>query len=358
MSDYLIHPLKETQQEEALNLMRRIFEPSLHSIFFLHPQTTLVVTFEGKIVGGLNLDVYQVNAKIKMGYLGWLYIDEQHRGKGLAGRLIDEGLTFLREIGCTDAAGCVEGDNPASFRQLEQRGFAIRSLSFQLKRYRLGMLKVWSHASRFFDMGYFFWQVSLKEAHPISYPTNLHAFLRTALGNTLAFTLLVFGWNIPSWFSLPWAQASAPENLMFLFLIPSLTLSLRSLSMLLVARAYRLPVVYRGWDTAYLAAYLAPLLLGLPFPNPGNIYIKGSSWSPASQAKPLFAMGLASVCSLALLALLIPHPYVVILLILDTFFFPYPFCGFNASRMWKGKRALAILPTLITLVCCTLLLIY
>ena len=358
MSDYLIQPLAEGQQEEALQLMRRIFEPSLHSIFFLHPETTLVVRFEGKLVGGLNLDVYRVNTQVTMGYLGWLYIDEQHRGKGLAGRLIDEALIFLRDLGCTDAAGCVEGDNPASFRQLEQRGFAIRSLSFQLKRYRLGVAKVWSHASRFFDMGYFFWQSSLKEEQSTPYPTNLSAYVRTVLGNTLAFSLLVLGWNIPALLSLPWTQGKADSEPTLLLLIPMLALSVRTLSMLLVARIHKLPVVYRGWDTAYVAAYLAPLLLGIPFPNPGNLYIRGSDWSPKEQAKPLFAMGLASTVSLALLSLLVPHPYVVMLLLLDTFFSKYPFCGFNASRIWRGKRTLAILPALITLVCCTLLLVY
>jgi len=107
-----------------------------------------------------------------------------------------------------------------------------------------------------------------------------------------------------------------------------------------------------------VAAYLAPLVLGLPFPAPGNLYIKGSAWSPASHAKPLFAMGFASVCSLGLLTLLMPSPYVVILLLLDTFFFMYPFCGFNASRIWRGNRKLALLAVLITLVCCTLLLVY
>lgn len=358
MSDYHIQPLQEEQTEEALLLMRSIFEPSLHSIFFLHPKTTLVVSLDGAIVGGINLDVYEVNAQVKMGYLGWLYIDEQHRGKGLAGRLIDEALIFLRELGCTDAAGCVEGDNPASFRQLEMRGFAIRSLFFQIKRYKRGMAKVWSHASRFFDMGYFFWQTSLTDENKAMYPTNLTAFVRTALGNTLAFLVLVLGWNIPALFSLPWAQWTPVKELPLLLLVPTITLSVRTLSMLATAKAYKLDVVYRGWDTAYLAAYLAPLLLGFPFPAPGNLYIKGNAWSPASHANPLFAMGFASVCSLGLLTLLMPHPYVVILLLLDTFFFMYPFCGFNASRIWRRKRKLALLPVLITLVCCILLLVY
>lgn len=69
-------------------------------------------------------------------------------------------------------------------------------------------------------------------------------------------------------------------------------------------------------------------------------------------------MGFASVCSLGLLTLLLPSPYVVILLLLDTFLFMYPFCGFNASRIWRGNRKLALLAVLITLVCCTLLLVY
>ncbi len=115
MSTYTISVMKKEQESETKELMQRCFDKSLASIFFLYPDTTLVVLYEGRVVAGLNLDVYRVNRKVKMGYLGWLYTDEKHRGKGLAGKLISESLLFLKSLGCTDVAACVEVDYPASF---------------------------------------------------------------------------------------------------------------------------------------------------------------------------------------------------------------------------------------------------
>src|SRR5690606_26984807 len=61
MNEYRIALIETDQIEEAKHLMRSVFEPSLESIFYLHPESTLVALYENKVVAGINLDIYQVN---------------------------------------------------------------------------------------------------------------------------------------------------------------------------------------------------------------------------------------------------------------------------------------------------------
>ncbi|MFA6682242.1 MAG: GNAT family N-acetyltransferase, partial [Sphaerochaeta sp.] len=196
MSKYAIALIREEQIAETQSLMSRCFEAKLASIFYLHPKSTLVVTYQNKVVAGINLDVYQVNKCVKMGYIGWLYTDREHRGNALAGRLLDEAISFLRKEGCTSLCACVEGDNPASFKQLANRNFSILGLKDQVKLFKLGTAKVYHHASRFFDMGYFLWHKSLIGQNIKETKVGMKALLSTLLGNTLLFFFCLKGWNL------------------------------------------------------------------------------------------------------------------------------------------------------------------
>jgi len=357
MSTYTISAMKKEQESETKALMQRCFDKSLASIFFLHPDTTLVVLYDGRVVAGLNLDVYKVNKQVKMGYLGWLYTDEKHRGKGLAGKLISESLAFLKGLGCTDVAGCVEGDNPASFKQLQREGFSRLPLVAQIRRFRFGLFKVWKHASRFFDMGYFLWHLRLDGEKEMSYPENLPAWFGGVLANTVLFLPVLFGWNLLSVFHVSWMQLTR-ENTMLWLAIPFLSLLARTFPALVYAKVRKKSVVYRQWDTAYFTALLLPLLLGLPFPVPGNLYIQGSNWSLKTHAKDLARMSLISNTSLSLLFLLLPNPYTLFLLSLDTFFFFYPFCGFNSARIKRSGWNYKAFSIILTLACYAFLLVY
>ncbi len=357
MSTYTISIMKKEQESETKELMQRCFDKSLASIFFLHPDTTLVVLYEGRVVAGLNLDVYRVNDQVNMGYLGWLYTDEKHRGKGLAGKLISESLPFLKSLGCTDVAACVEGDNPASFKQLENEGFSRLPLVGQIRRFRFGLFRVWKHASRFFDMGYFMWHLHLSDATRQGYPENCKAFVLGAVANTLLFLPVLLGWNLLSLLNLSWMQVSHP-NKSLLVAIPLLSLLVRTVPSLVFAHARKIQLVYRQWDTAYFTALLLPFLAGLPFPVPGNLYIQGSNWSMKTHARSLARMSLVSNTSLALLFILLPNPYTLFLLTLDTFFFFYPFCGFNASRIMREGWNYRTYGIILTLACYAFLLVY
>ncbi len=354
MSAYSIALIRVDQIAEAQSLMSRCFEPKLASIFYLHPESTLVATYQNRVVAGINLDVYRVNRQVKMGYIGWLYTDDKHRGNGLAGRLLDEAISFLKGKGCTSLCACVEGDNPASFKQLAKRGFSILGLKDQLKLFRLGTAKVYHHASRFFDMGYFLWHKSLSGQDIKEANTGIQPLILILLGNTLLFYFCLKGWNLltlagfhpikATFSSLTTAQQAV------LLTIPSLLLATRTGAMGLLAklqkgkgkyrrneRKHERETVYRSWDTAWILAIILTVTIGVPFPVPGNLYIKGHSWNLEGEKAFLASMAIASQAAVALLTISIPHGMPLLfglaLLALDGFFFFYPFCGFNASRI-------------------------
>ena len=375
MSKYAIALIREEQIAETQSLMSRCFEAKLASIFYLHPKSTLVVTYQNKVVAGINLDVYQVNKCVKMGYIGWLYTDREHRGNALAGRLLDEAISFLRKEGCTSLCACVEGDNPASFKQLANRDFSILGLKDQLKLFKLGTAKVYHHASRFFDMGYFLWYKSLIGQNIKETKVGMKALLSTLLGNTLLFFFCLKGWNLLNLAGLHPLKSSFSvldlHQKIFLLALPSLFLLARTGAMFFLTKikqgketiqAKKNMVVYRGWDTAWILAIILTFSVGFPFPVPGNLYIKGIDWKLKEEQPLLSRMSIAGQIAVALVCLFaptgIPFLFGLALLTLDSFFFFYPFCGFNASRIKRMGAKTYGLSLAITLAVMLLLLVY
>jgi len=372
--------MRKEELPQVRALMERSFEPYLRPIFFIHPQSTLVaVDGDDTVVAGINLDIYGVrNGAVKIGYIGWLYTDAPCRGAGLGGRLIDAAIAFLGEQGCTDVGACIEGDNPSSFKQLSFRGFSILPLVGQIKRFGFGLLTVWRHASRFFDMGYFFWHKRLDapDRHGQGMKRETDGSLRPSqkkqavamAGTGLACSLL---W-ILALLRKGVAQNLSPLALIALAAFPLALLSWRSLAMRLTAKAEGFSAMFLPWDTAWLAGILLPVLTGWPFPVPGNWYVAGTGWRLEKERKHLGVIAVAGV--LASLSMTVAckflarapidtvwsgtpvrmlaglaFQYSATLLVLDLFFFFYPFCGFNGSRvrrlslpLWAALTVLSI----------------
>ncbi len=301
--------------EETKKLMNASFEKRYHSIFFLNEASTLIARIGERVVGGVNLDIFGT-----IGYIGWLYVDSQERGKGIAQALVNEATAFLFSQGCKEITACVEGDNYPSAKQLTSSGFSIMGPLQQLVHFRFKILQLNKRASRFFDMGYFLYVKTDKSNQRKEAATNLPALIGTIILNTIFLLPLLFNISLMKLVSYPNTVIA----------VPALVLLVRTLTMMLVARNRG---VYRPWDTAYLWGFLAPLLIGLPFPVPGNVYLKDK---PSKST--LKRMGLISNLSLVLIIFLLPswalRIYPITLLIFDTFFTWYPFEGFNAKRMW------------------------
>ncbi|AEV29663.1 acetyltransferase [Sphaerochaeta pleomorpha str. Grapes] len=354
---YTIRLLQDGEEPELLALMRATFEPSMEKIFYIHPASTLVAEYDGQLVAGINLDIYPVNKNTKMGYIGWLYTASSHRGNGLAGKLIEQALPFLKEQGCTDVCACVEGDNPSSFKQLVRQGFSILSLKEQVQLFRFGILKVYRHASRFFDMGYFLYHYCLADpSETLSEQTPAKAFALTLLGNTVLWVVCLKGWNLlhlvgmftgnPQWASGLTEGFNGPlvgGLPVVLLLVPPLFLIIRTLAMELSAKIQKIDLVYKGWDTAWITAFLSSFLIGFPFPVPGNLYIEGNDWDTKTMQPKLTMLARTSQLAIGIGCLFFADSfalrYPLTLLALDTLFFFYPFCGFNARRLHFGGPA-------------------
>lgn len=370
MSEYVTSLIREEQIEETKALMSRCFDAKYASIFYLHPESTLIVTHQGQVVAGINLDIYQVNKRVRMGYIGWLYTDENHRGNALAGKLLTEAISFLKGKGCTSLSACVEGDNPASFKQLAKEGFSILGLWQQLKLFKAGTVKVYHHASRFFDMGYFLWHKSLTEESFPEAREDLQALFTTLAAHTLLFFFCLKGWNLLTLVGLnpilPLFSTASTSQEGLMLATPSLFLLARTMAMFLMAKATgkkdRRELVYRGWDTAWITALALTLTVGFPFPAAGNLYIKGLNWNMKEEQHLLFRMAVAGQIAVFALCLLVPRGLPLLfgltLLIFDGLLFFYPFCGFNASRIKRmGTKTYALYLT-ITLAALAVLLVY
>ena len=347
-----IRKIRKDEVDEALCLMGRCFPKSYASIFFLYPESTFVAVSDGKIVGGINADVYK--AKVKVGYLGWLYVDEDHRGLRIGQNLLDYAISHLEDevdIIC----GCIEGDNPSSFKNLANRpGFSIMSLSKQFKVFGLRMFKVWKRASRFFDMGYFMWHKQRgKEEGPDSLsPTlekQLGSFFSSVFFNTLLFSLslLIRG-----------------KLTMSSTLIPFVILSLRTAFQAIVLKIRKVRPIYLSWDTSWLSSLLS-VLLPFYFPTPGGVYPRGKKWSLEKEKKTLAYAALASLMALvAALPLSLWNKNVIsfslFLLVSDSLLCFYPFCGFSASRIARmlDKKAKVLHIAIFTLLSLMVFLFY
>jgi GNAT superfamily N-acetyltransferase len=368
MAEMEIRLMHQSETAAIRALMEQTFEIYLRPIFYIHPESTLVAVAGERILGGINLDIYHIRGdKLRMGYLGWLYIAEDARGLGIGKQLVAAGLEFLSAAGCTEVAACVEGDNPSSFKQLAFQGFAPLSLGGQLKRFRFGLFKVWKHASRFFDFGYFLWHKKLavfpdevvsveKQKSAPMEPTRQEQGKN--LITTGLFSLAMWAAVILRNHLIPFlANPTVPVQFRLLWLFfPLIVLGIRTLAMWLFARKYRLPVVFAAWDTANVLGFLFPIVTGWPFVVPGNWYRRGTDWQLVKDSRTLgilafgttlveisLLMGTKIIIGLVLPATLwgmdtgsvtkILVRFLIILSIADTLLFFYPFCGFNASRI-------------------------
>jgi len=345
--------MQEDETPEVSALMTASFPKSYRRIFFIKPEHTVVAREGNQVVGGMNMDVFSLPNKRKVGYLGWLYVEKDHQGQGIGNALTEQAIAHLKDVGCTDIIACVEGDNSSSLKQFANHGFTIMSIREQVSRFGIGLLKVNKRAARFFDMGYFLWHLSIPE-EMVEEPRDQRPFAFTVLCNILLWYPCLKGWNLlnmlfpgtmADWTQDPFYQRSP----LFLLLVPVFALTVRTLSMEISARIQQTEVTFLSWDTAWLLGVLLPLLVGIPFPVPGNVYIAGTRWRNSDMDSVLCRIARTGQLALAFLCLplkgSIALRYCYTLMFLDSLFFFYPFTGFNSSRVKKRGADSFIIPS-------------
>ncbi len=334
-----VRPIKDSEIDRAYEIMRGSFPKAYQSIFYLYPESTLVAIENDEIIGGINLDIY--DAAIKVGYIGWLYVDISARGKGVGEKLVDKAIEFLENDAKVDEILlCIEGDNPSSFKNFSKRGFEIMMLNSQLKLFGFSIFKVYKHASRFFDMGYFLWHKSrgaVKQSRSLnkSALASISALIATIFFNTLLYSLTIAKFGFFSYKAL---------------FIPSLVLLTRAMTLAIVLLIFKAKAIFLFWDTSWLSSLIS-LLLPFYFPSPGGVYIKGDDWTLRDKSRSLGIASLATIAleTIMLLAFRSSIAYLMFalpLFLLDTIFPFYPFCGFLSSRVRRlaGKKYFLMYP--------------
>ncbi len=322
-----VRTIREDEIEKADAIMRASFPSSYYSIFYLYPDSTLVAVEDGAILGGINLDIYE--ATVRVGYIGWLYVAEEARGRGISRMLADKAIEFLEDnVHADEILLCIEGDNPSSFKNFSSReGFSIMSLHEEISVFRWNIFRVYRHSSRFFDMGYFMWHKSM---HSVKSSRSLYAgrgkqiasFICTVLINTLLYVLMALKFN----------RISA-----LMLLTPAIALSSRIATEALSMRLMGTEPLFLPWDSSWISSLLS-LALPFYFPSPGGIYPRGDSWSLGKKERVLGMSAISGVIAEAAMLLVMHGRYEYLafgipLFLLDTVFPMYPFCGFLASRI-------------------------
>ncbi|MGI9531108.1 GNAT family N-acetyltransferase [Lutimonas sp.] len=66
------------------------------------------------------------------GYLGFMYVSEDHRGKGLNKRIVDNLILWCKEKGVNEIRLAVYQENPSAIKAYEKAGFSKHLITMRL----------------------------------------------------------------------------------------------------------------------------------------------------------------------------------------------------------------------------------
>ncbi|MFW5714000.1 MAG: GNAT family N-acetyltransferase, partial [Brevefilum sp.] len=266
MTDIHIRKMKPKERKTVMSIMRRSF-PVFMQLFLSLSKDTLVAETDGKILGGIVLKTFNLSKDIKVGIVEWIFTSSDARGLGAGQALIEAGLAWLEEVGCSQIFAIVEGFNTSSSKLFATRGFSILPFREQLRRFGLfGLFRVWFASTHIPDVGHFLWgkPKTVLPDHPAP------QFIATLILNILIAALVV--WR--SWgFGLP--------DLTALWALPLATLILigfRTFAMNFAARRQGLDLRFRMWETGFNLSFPLALIFGFFLPVPGSFYPKKPIW--------------------------------------------------------------------------------
>jgi len=345
MDEVNIRKMERADRKTVLRIARKSFPP-LELPFFSLTKHVLVAETEGEIQGGIVLKTFSLPKNGKGGVINWIFTRPEVRGTGIGGQLIDAGLVWLEEAGCTQVFSIVEGFNTSSSKLFASRGFSILPFKEQIRRFGLaGIPKVWWACFHFLDLGHFLWSKPPTEIPDESAPQ----FFGTLILNALIGFLAVWrAWG----FGLRGISALWMIPLVILYLI-----EFRTLLMALTARKHSLNLRFRMWESGSILATLLALAFGFYLPVPGSLYPRKDIWHQQELAPQYGRIAFSGVLPALIFSWLIffilnltlPPPWIETVLtyslgvsssfaafdILLPFF---PFTSFNGRRLWDWNK--------------------
>lgn len=279
-----IRLMKNNEADIVLNLLKSSF-PLTHSMFCNLTRHVLVAEFKGKIIGGVVLKMFNITKK-KLGMISWIFTTKEARGKGIASKLVDKSISYLKKRGCREILACIDGLNTASSKLFAKKKFRANSLFTQIKRWGLDYFSVLKESNQLFSLGSFVWtypKKSLKEHK--WFDVSISIFSNFLIG------LLIFLSPLSFWIK---------SSLLGIFFSLVLIHLVRFFSAKIASFNLKTKVLFRSWPSGYFFSLFLGIF-GVYFPMPGNFYPKRSTWVYQKYKNSLAKISISAVSGLLLL---------------------------------------------------------
>ena len=363
--DVHVRPLADGEGRALAAVMRRSFG-GLAAMLFSTGKTAFVAELGGRMVGGVTLGAFDIDAGRRGGVVKWVFTLPEARGLGVASLLLDRAMVWFEEQGVTDAFACIEGLNAGSSNRFAARGFEPLGFGEQVRRYGARLARVWWHANHVADVGHVLWarrtdvapapaEAATLRAAPQSAPESAaESAPESASSGLVAFagTLLVhalFGAVMLARLGRDLDLASLAQ---VAFAIGAV-ISVRTAALALTGRALGLHLRYRAWETGMTLTGAIALLFGGLFIAPGGFYPKARTWSPRELGPRLALVSIAGVVAVlalgwaaqlltgwsAVAAAAAPVLFYARLMLLFDVLLPFfPMTAFAGRRVWEASR--------------------
>ena len=283
----IVRPLAPGEARALASVMRRSFG-GLAGLMFSPGKAAFVAELDGRVVGGITLGAFRIDAARRGGVVKWLFTLPEARGRGVASALVDRALAWFEEQGVTDAFACIEGLNAGSSNRFARRGFAPLGFVEQLRRYGAGLARVWWHANHVVDVGHVLWARTRGDPQE---DVGDEATAPWGAGGLVATVGLhvVFGVVMLARLGVTMTTADVAQVAVAVVAV----VGARTAAMALVGRAQGLRLRYLPWETGLLLAGAIALVFGGPFVAPGAVVPRSRTWSPRALAPALARMAVA-----------------------------------------------------------------
>lgn len=357
-----VRPLASGEERALAEVMRRSFG-GLGTGMFSGGEATFVAELDGRMVGGVVLTSFRIDASRRGGMVKWLFTLPEARARGVASRLLDRGLAWFDEVGVTDAFTCIEALNAPSRNRFAQRGFEPVGFVEQVRRYGARLPLVWWHTNHVVDVGDLLWvqrrddAAEDRAAAGAAALDGAQAFENAAgswgLGGLVA-TLAVHAGFVALMLARMGVGLDAATVGRYLLAI-ALIVGVRTGAMALVGAAAGVRLRYHPWETGMLLVGAITLVFGrIVFLAPGIVVPRQRTWSTRELAPVLARMGFAGAGAVMALGALaawavsagvatgVASPlllYARIMVLLDVLLPFFPLTAFSGMRMLQASRA-------------------
>lgn len=342
IQNVIIRPMEKGEEKTVTKVGKKAFQ-FIEALFVGTPKKAMVAEYEGKIIGAI---IYKFldTPKQQIVYIDEAFVDPDYHDMGVGKKLYTETFFYLQKWGCDVMTALVKDDNVASWKPFIENGFRRVTFSDAIKAIGIrGMFKQYFHTPFYIAVGMDFYMFYPEKPVPFKQENSLQ-LLHFLFANMLL--------ALPMWILLLLKNSALVLPYMSAYLtLLVLILLTRYVGALWSGEKYHFRLNNGG---GLLTAFLSYW---------GNLFPMNANWYPQTYRNtdefrkklalpellkwiiflflPLLAFtnntyfnALASLSCVFLIFLIIPF---------------YPFETYGAGRIYRYKKGLWLLTTVITI---------